>query len=108
MFINLTPHPITIQTANDDLVLQSSGVARCDVRRELVGQINGVIIHRNAFGKIEGLPEPQEGVFYIVSFPVLQALNGTRPDVFAPDTTPQGAIRNETGQIIAVRGLQTL
>lgn len=42
---------------------------------------------------------------YIVSTIVLSALNGRRDDVFAPDTSPSSAIRNEKGQIVGVKRL---
>jgi len=57
------------------------------------------------YGEIEGLPDPQPGVVYIVSMVVRQAAQAQgRTDVVSPDTSPQGAIRDEQGRIIAVRG----
>lgn len=50
------------------------------------------------------LPEPKLDTIYIVSGMVLAALNGSRPDVYAPDIGPD-AIRNDKGHIIAVIGL---
>ena len=55
-----------------------------------------------SYGPVEGLPEPQEGVFYIVSGLVLQHCAG-RADVVAPATGPtHEAIRDEKGRIKAV------
>lgn len=109
-FVNLTPHPITLVRENGETttIPPSGVVARVAVKREKIGELNGFPVHRSIFGEVEGLPEPQDGVVYIVSFPVLQALQGKRSDVVAPDTTPQGAVRDENGQIIGVRGFQTL
>jgi hypothetical protein len=53
-----------------------------------------------SFGKIENLPEPENGVIYIVSLPVAQAAK-KRPDVF----TIGDAIRNEKGQVIGAKTL---
>lgn len=52
------------------------------------------------FGKVENLPEPQEGVVYVVSALVAQAVPD-REDVFIPDDT----VRDEQGRIIGVRAL---
>lgn len=104
---NLTPHTINI----NDLALAPSGqVARVKVEQvqggdlDLDGQAVPVVV--NSFGQVEGLPDPQEGVAYLVSGLVLQALEAQgilRGDVFAPDTGPT-AIR-ENGQIKAVTRL---
>ena len=53
------------------------------------------------YGEVEGLPEPQPGVLYIVSMLVAQRV--MRADVVSPDSGPT-AIR-ENGQIVAVRAL---
>ncbi len=52
---------------------------------------------------------PNEG--YLVSALVLTALREKgvrRSDVFAPDTSPRGAVRDEEGRIVGVRNLLTL
>ena len=57
------------------------------------------------WGAIEGLPEPQEGVIYIVSALVAQQAIG-RADVFGLGTGPlDGAIRDEKGHVVAVTSL---
>lgn len=123
--VNLTPHEITIialgrqaaQCPNTGLEIfedvevstsyPSGGVARVAVNRRaewpLALQGSGLRVTSQAFGAVEGLPAPTEGVIYVVSAMVLTALAGSRPDVFAPDTGPD-CIR-ENGQIMAVRGL---
>ena len=54
------------------------------------------------YGPVEGLPEPEEGVFYIVSGLVLQHCRG-RADVVAPATGPShGAVRDDEGRIKGV------
>jgi len=111
MLVNLTPHPIVVRTDNGDITFPASGqVARVTCRQELAGYVllDGVQIpiQRTTFGQVEGLPEPQDGVVYIVSGLVMTALAGTRDDVVQPDTSPAGAIRDADGRIIAVRGFQ--
>lgn len=108
MFINLTPHTINvwedIGTLGGGRVVSifSRGVARCATVRQALPDVAGVRLVRQAFGAVENLPEPVEGVVYVVSALVLSALGGSRPDVVAPDTGPD-AIR-ENGQVVAVRG----
>lgn len=47
------------------------------------------------------LPEPQQGVLYLVSRAVAEAVKTYRKDV----VIPYDAVRNEAGQIIGCRGL---
>jgi hypothetical protein len=52
------------------------------------------------FGELEGLPEPIEGVFFIVSRIVREAAKD-RTDLLVP----QGLIRDENGQPIGCESL---
>lgn len=105
--INLTPHEIVI---NNKALPASGQIARVKVEQvevstlTLDGHVLPVVV--NSYGEVEGLPAPQDGVGYIVSGLVLQALEAQgiyRGDVYAPDTGPT-AIR-ENGQIKAVTRL---
>jgi hypothetical protein len=100
-FVNLTPHALTVEGLG---TLPASGqVARVSVAQRDIGTRGGVRLRQSAKGMVEGIPAPVEGVTYIVSGMVLDALAGSRlADVVAPDTGPD-AIR-ENGQIVAVRG----
>ena len=121
-FINCTPHALTVEGLG---TIPSSGVVpRCATERSpspITGMEYGyaitpeggtfdqggtaqtkVRVTTQKMGAVTGLPDPVAGVYLIVSGMVLSALNGTRPDVMAPDTGPD-AIR-ENGQIVAVRG----
>lgn len=98
-FVNLTPHTINVEGLG---ALPSQGMARCATTRETLPSVAGVRLVRQAFGQVEGLPEPVEGTVYVVSALALSALSGSRADVVAPDTGPD-AVR-ENGQIVAVRG----
>lgn len=109
-FVNLTPHPIVIAKETESIVIPRSNiVARVEVTKEKVGEINEIPVYKNCYGNIENLPDPVEGIIYIVSTIVLQALKEKgikRSDVVSPDTT--NAVRDKDGNIIAVRGFQVL
>ena len=101
-FVNCTPHAITIEGLG---TLQPSGILpRVLTSRGSATTIAGVRIVRTIKGGVEGLPAAAEGVALIVSGMVLDALAGSREDVFAPDTGAD-AIRNEKGHIVSVLGL---
>lgn len=104
--VNLTPHQVTVRTESGDRVFEPSGqVARVTVSSVQTDEIDGIPVVSQTYGEIEGLPDPQPGVVYIVSMVVRQAAQAQgRTDVVSPDTSPQGAIRDEQGRIIAVRG----
>ena len=103
--INLTPHAITLQVGETSTTFAASGeVARVAQTLTDTGLVvNGAPVMANSFGAVIGLPEPQDGVFLIVSGLVLSALQGSRTDVIAPRTDVT-AIRNEANQIVAVTG----
>lgn len=107
--VNLTPHPVTLLTEGfavfdgkakcyrqpDGVApfvlaeFPSQGVARCAVAESLHGSqdVDGVAVPFVAvtFGEIEGLPEPQDGVTYIVSAIVANAARAQgRQDVVVP------------------------
>ncbi len=99
--INLTPHEITLVGSEGEVIasLPPSGqVARCKEVTEVVDHltINGkqfpVIVKR--LGEVENLPEPQEGVRYVVSLAVAKAAK--RDDLLVPGK----AVRDEKGRII--------
>ena len=113
--VNCTPHPITIEGLGE---LPPSGILpRVSTEYLHDFPINGVRVRQKVYGvgTVTGLPEPVEGLSFIVSGMVREALSlsdalsalpefQSRPDVFAPDTGDD-AIRNEKGHIVAVRGL---
>lgn len=108
--INLTPHEIKIVDEKGDvkLIIPPSGkVARVKTRQEVVGRIDDIPVVKTVLEGIEGLPEPKEGHIYIVSSLVAQNVKD-RDDVIAPDTSPQGVMRDEKGNIIGVKRFQKL
>lgn len=106
-FVNLTPHAITVRTPDGDKVFSPSGtVARVgSMPGALLDTIDGVPCYSApVWGDVTGLPDPADGVAYIVSG--LVASRVSRPDVYSPATGPtDGAIRDDRGQIIAVTRL---
>lgn len=113
MIVNLTPHRVVV-IFDDSLgrpcvreFPPSGQIARVAVSTVPDGMVEGVPVVRTVFGQVENLPKPQDGVFFIVSSIVAQAVRG-REDVLAPDTGPESAIRDEDGRITAVRRLARL
>lgn len=114
--VNLTKHVVNVQVTNEngttDYVFEPSGMeARVSSKQETFMDVCGIPVVRTEYSSVEGLPAQEDGTIYIVSTLVLQALkaNGmTRTDCVAPNTSPAGAIRNELGQVVAVKGFQTL
>lgn len=100
--INLTPHPLNIQRADSTMleVAPSGTVARCAEVRAERPALDGIGVTLAQFGAVEGLPEPREGVVYVVSALVLAQVPH-RPDVFAPGP----ALRDEEGRITGCVGL---
>lgn len=113
-FVNLTTHPIRIHKNGQQIAefLPSGLVARVSqAPSELVNELAGVPIGvPGAFGEVEGVPSPQEGVGYIVSGLLGERFKGAgRNDIFVPATGPRdGAIRDSGGQITAVAMLNQI
>jgi len=106
--VNLTPHEIKIvgEDGEEKMKIPPSGkTARVKTEQQVVGEIEGIPVVRTAIGDVEGLPEPRENVVYIVSTLVAQAVPH-REDVVAPDTSPQGVVRDSEGRIVGVKRFQ--
>ena len=105
--INLTPHALTIYRSTNDpdpLIVPSSGtVARCKVERKPYPAFGSDLIpyFETVFGEVENLPPTDGQNNFVVSAIVLNALGGTRGDVFCPGE----AIRDEAGRVIGCIGL---
>ena len=99
--INLTPHPIVVDNGSARKVYEPSGVvARVETESTVVGEVDGFdVVTNRVLG--HNVPDPKEGVVYIVSAMVL-ALLSDRTDLVAPDTGK--AARNEQGHIVSVPG----
>lgn len=106
-YINLTPHVLNIHHATGGVitVAPSGEVARVATLSEAQPSlgIDGVSIPvvKTTFGEVTGLPDPREGIVYIVSRLVLEAVKDARPDVFAPGEL----VRDADGRPIGCKGL---
>ncbi len=121
-FINLTPHVVRIRldasteaafVEGDIEVAPTAPAARIDQVRSQIATIDGIPVFRSEMGELQNLPNPQDGVIYIVSMPACQVANQRldRGDVVSPDSSPQGGgVRYgdgpNKGQPYAVRGFQ--
>ena len=108
-FVNLTPHKITIfNLYAEKTTLPSSGVARVETTEETLEPIDNIpIVSSLVQGPVIGLPEPVDGIAYIVSSVVLNHpdVRG-RKDVFGPGTGPKHApLRDDENRIVGVTRL---
>lgn len=99
--INLTPHDINIYTSDGVVnTITSSGIARAKSYTEQIGMLENIPIYRTVYGGTIGLPDPTDGVIYIVSALTAQGCK-ERDDVYVPADT----VRDSDGCIIGCRGL---
>lgn len=109
--VNLTPHPITIRTADGDITIPPDprGPARVDVAPGPAGKItvDGMPVDVMAppvYGPVVDLPDPEDGVGYIVSGLVAGRVD--RDDVFAPVTgSKDGVVRDDVSGNVVVTWL---
>ncbi len=99
-FINMTPHAIRALSAEEVVVFEPSGkTVRVDVKHGEECSIDGFVVLQRTMGSVVGLPDPEEGTFYIVSSVALDAAKiSGRSDCLAPDTGST-AVRDPLGQI---------
>lgn len=99
IFKNYTPHPITL---NDGRTFASEGLARV---KATFSDFDADDVCEQQFGEVTGLPEPTDGVLYIVSALVLTAAKAQgRTDCVAPATGHTECKRNDKGFIVSVPG----
>ena len=95
-FVNLTPHKINEVTTGQSF--EPSGmIARVKSSTTKVGEHLGCPIYTSEFGEIEGLPEAQSNVMYIVSALALNAIDSSRTDVVAPGNLQRDQSGNPIG-----------
>ena len=110
--VNKTPHVLNLVTEDGarislEPVLPTPRVSSSSVKTatSMISDENGIehTIVREApvFGEVVDLPEPQEGVLYIVSM-LVAARASNRTDLVSPGRQ----LRNEAGQVIGCAGLQ--
>ena len=105
MLVNLTPHDVVVFDQNDEqvAVIPATGnEARVGVSSVQVGTVSLndeiVSIVKSTFSEVLGLPERQDGTFYIVSRMVISACPD-REDLIVPDDL----VRDEDGRVVGCR-----
>jgi len=102
--VNLTPHMLNIVTIWGRILnIEPSGtVARVSVQeKDLNLEIGQIPIFEASYGEVEGLPDPVDGTYYIVSS-MVQSMVKDRKDVFSPGDL----IRDDDGKPVGCRGLK--
>jgi len=115
--VNLTNRTINIldEYGNERFSIAPSGlVVAASMQANIIETIHldetqAVDVVEYEYGAVSSMPEPKPGVCYVVSYAVLQALQGSRPDVVSPDTSPGSVVRPHDGQkVLGVRQLRRL
>ena len=101
-FVNLIGHEITI--SGYGTLPKSDNPCFVKTKQRIVGKVVGIPIAETHFESIENLPDPEDGVYYIVNRITMDFIPFDREDVFCVDTGPS-AIRDESGQVVAVTQL---
>ena len=103
--VNNTPHEVAVLVGDAMIRIAPSGnVVRLNTHCIPCGDVMGIPVVRCKEGEPKGLPEPEDGVVFIVSSVVAKMVK--RADVVSPDTSDNGAIRDGNGYIIGVKQLQ--
>jgi hypothetical protein len=98
--INLTPHNVN-EVVSGQAFAPSGQVVRVSSAFIPSGTLDGIPLFVAEFGKVEGLPEPQGGVRYIVSGMVLSACPG-RKDLLGPGEL----VRDKSGKPVGCKGFK--
>lgn len=107
-YVNLTPHVVNVELADGrkfafEPTKPEARMSVASSQASFNGYESEVPLTMPVFGEVINLPEPVAGVAYIVGTMLAQRV--MRSDVVSPDTG-KTAIRNEAGQVVAVRGFQ--
>lgn len=103
--VNLTPHEVRVvdEQQNELVAIPSSGVARAAQTDKVVGsvEIGGqtVTVVETVFGEVQDLPEPAEGVAYVVS---IITANAARAEGRSTEDLliTSGPVRDPDGRIV--------
>ena len=102
---NCTPHELNIVNANGETVtIQPCGIVpRCSQNETKVGVINGIPITEQTFGEVVDLPEPEDGVYLVVSRLVAAACPNRRELLI-----PGPLVRDGEGKVVGCNGLSKI
>ena len=104
--VNLTPHPFTVVTGGQAVLTvppESTSARLAETQPQVTTLVvDGVDIpvYTTEYGEVSGLPDPQDGVVYLVSQMVVAALPGRRDLYF-----PAKVVRDDSGRIIGAEGI---
>lgn len=100
MIKNLTPHDINLVLSDGQVVTFPSEqpVPRVSSKTVSDGNIDGYPLTRTEYGEVENLPEPEDGVYYIVSA-LVAGRCPNRTDLVIPNEQ----VRDDKGRIIGCR-----
>lgn len=105
--LNLTPHTLNVVGADGAHIadIKPAGiVARVVTSTENAGIVAGIPVVRTTYGEIEGLPEPEEATFFVVSSLLAAAAKAAGRDT-SDLLVPGRLLRNEAGQPVGCVGL---
>lgn len=107
MIANLTPHSVNIVSADGTpiVTLKPTGtVARAQQSSVQVGTIDGIPVMKTTFGAPVDLPDPEDGVYYLVSLATANAAKaaGRTTDDLLLTLNP---VRDADGRIIGCTAL---
>lgn len=98
--LNFTPHALNVVGLDGNVTTFSSvGVARVATSSVSKDPINGFGVVATTFSDVTGLPDPQDGIYCVVSRLVLSACPG-RTDLLCPGEL----IRDVDGNVVGCKG----
>lgn len=117
-FVNLTSHNVVVyDSSGENIILEippSGQEIRVNAKMAEIEKLDGIPLFKTVFDIdvdiVNQIPQ-QDGVYYIVSTVLLQALKErgiVRPDFISPNTNPQYVVKDEQGRIKGVKGFQVL
>lgn len=100
--INMTPHPLNVWNENTQKFtsFRTEGSIRLNHINEYIGEFEGIPLYKTTVVSKEPLPEPEDGVIYIVSSVVRSAFQ-ERNDFWQPGRL----LRDEDRKVIGCVGL---
>ncbi len=83
IIVNCTPHRLNVVCADGSIrTLEPSGLEpTVSEKREVIREVDEINLYATTYGKIEGLPEPQFRVYFIVSPEILLVGKNYRLDL---------------------------
>ena len=104
LFGSLCPHDVNVELDDGEfIVIPKVGLARCQTTTKVVGHVGNIPLTATKYGEIEGLPEYDPHVAYIVSLPVYNAAKQSGRN--CSDLFTVGETIRDGSTILGCRGL---